>query len=354
MKLSLTDRFALELTDSLLDQNRVTVATRSRVASFIRTLESEIASAIKQADIDGAASRAGRIRRAEAAIRKIDRLTKVRYKQIADRISKGNLAVATRAAKDAQAAAKKVFGDAAGRKLSKTTVAKLAKDNLMMGESVGSWLEAQRASLSRAVARELRMAARRPKTTLEEVLQKVRGTATGRSIEVVYGSGRKQRVREHRGGAMHAPRNHADATARTASMAVTNAVWFAVQERVDGIIGWAAVTVLDDRTSKICIARTGAMWFLDGNPMPASTRDEPFPGPPPWHWHCRSSLVPMFERSKPKVTTFDDWLRERGDEYARKRLGPGLFDLWRSGKIALSQLIDSAGNPLTLSELSKR
>ena len=30
-----------------------------------------------------------------------------------------------------------------------------------------------------------------------------------------------------------------------------------------------------------------------------------------------------------RVRTFDDWLKIKGDEFARQKLGPARFDLWK-------------------------
>lgn len=285
-QLSVSDRFTLELTDSLLDLNRLSVATRSRVASMLRQLEGEIARAVRAADMGVASSIAGRTRRAERAIREAEKAIRLRFKQIEARITTGKLSVAAGAAKDAAAATNKVFGKGSVRLLSKKRTRGIAKDELVLGESTKDWLEATRMSLVRSLRRELRMAAKRQAEGTDEVLLRVRGKPTGRTLEVKFSTGKTTRLREHRGGVLDVARNQADTLIRDALQTVIQATWMATVEGVDGAIGWAAVTVRDDRTSKICMARTGARWFLNGKPMPGSTRKEPFPGPPPWHFNA--------------------------------------------------------------------
>ena len=53
------------------------------------------------------------------------------------------------------------------------------------------------------------------------------------------------------------------------------------------------------------------------------------------------------------VRSFDDWLRTRGDAFARKKLGPARFKLWQDDKLTTTQLINGQGKILTLDELAE-
>ena len=52
--------------------------------------------------------------------------------------------------------------------------------------------------------------------------------------------------------------------------------------------------------------------------------------------------------------TFDQFLKNKPPAFADEMLGKGRADLWRSGKITLSQLLDQRGNPLTLTQLENK
>jgi hypothetical protein len=133
------------------------------------------------------------------------------------------------------------------------------------------------------------------------------------------------------------------------------------------------ISTLDDRTSDICIAYDGAIWNLDGEPIDGTNL--PFNGGPPRHWNCRSVLSPVtkswqemgikakelstgaraaLDGEVPAETKFGDWLERRSEAEQDRILGTGKAELWRSGKISLSQLVDMRGKPLTLDQLESK
>jgi hypothetical protein len=120
----------------------------------------------------------------------------------------------------------------------------------------------------------------------------------------------------------------------------------------------------------VCIAYDGQLWDLQGGPI--GSTELPFNGGPPRHWNCRSVLVPITKSWKElgikakdassggrasmdgevaKETKFGDWLGRKSEEDQNRILGKGKAQLWRDGKISLTDLLDQRGNPLTLEEL---
>ncbi|MDD5723606.1 MAG: hypothetical protein PHY29_07710 [Syntrophales bacterium] len=51
------------------------------------------------------------------------------------------------------------------------------------------------------------------------------------------------------------------------------------------------------------------------------------------------------------IETCSDFLNRHSKEYQDNLLGPGRAELWRSGKITLSDLVSQQGRPLSLSQL---
>jgi len=91
-------------------------------------------------------------------------------------------------------------------------------------------------------------------------------------------------VREWRDASAQLKR-HAETHVRTSVQSVSNAARVETfQRNRDVIKGYQAVATLDLRTSEICRNRDGQVWAVD---------DPQFPGPPPWHWNCRSTLIPV-------------------------------------------------------------
>jgi hypothetical protein len=98
----------------------------------------------------------------------------------------------------------------------------------------------------------------------------------------------------------------------------------------------------------------------------------PYNGGCPRHWNCRSIEVPILkswremgvdmDEFEPSTRasmdgavaaqmSFKDWLATRTAAQQDKILGVGKADLWREGKITLTDLLDMGGRPMTLEEL---
>lgn len=194
-----------------------------------------------------------------------------------------------------------------------------------------------------------------------------------------------RRVRDE---VMSVNRNQSEALVRTSVQNVSNAARFKTYERNDDVIkGVQALVTLDTRTTDICKARSGAAWDLKtGRPLPESRTNEDFPGHPPWHWGCRTTLVPVLKsweelrresggtrRTKlgkkmdeiPESTqasmdgqvaadlTYERWLKNQTKERQIEALGRQKWELWKKNEISLRALIDQSGRPLTVQQLRK-
>jgi len=114
--------------------------------------------------------------------------------------------------------------------------------------------------------------------------------------------------------------------------------------------GIRQISTLDDRTTTTCIAYSDAAWTLDLVPIAPNTL--PYNGGPPRHFNCRSIIVEIMRRNEAAVRqSFAVWLARQSREQQDAMLGKGRADLWRSGKITLSQLVSGDGQPLTLAGL---
>lgn len=169
-------------------------------------------------------------------------------------------------------------------------------------------------------------------------------------------------------------RRDAMAITRTAVQTVANDARLAFYgENPDYIKAVQQVSTLDSRTSDICIARSGKVWsFPDFEPQGHKI---PWNGGPPLHWSCRSVAIPILktlremgiDRDNFQQTTrasmdgqvaaditFDDFLKGKPKEFADQMLGKGRAELWREGKITLSELLNAKGQPLTLAQLAEK
>ena len=264
-----------------------------------------------------------------------------------------------------------VFSTAIAPELLKAVV----DEQYIDGELMGGWLNKQKRSVKEAFTRNIRqgMLLGEP---LNKLVARIRGRPTGKRTTYIL-NGKRKVYQEYKGGVMDAPLHQMRALVRTASQSVANdsrRLFYEENERY--YKGYQAVTTLDFRTTMICINRTNAVWSLDGKPLKNTT--EQFPGFPPWHWNCRSTVLPILksleelglpksiERDIPEGTkasldgqvaddtNYGDWLRTRSVEEQRDKLGPTKYELWKSGKAKFSDMVDQFGRPLTVSELRKK
>jgi len=170
-------------------------------------------------------------------------------------------------------------------------------------------------------------------------------------------------------GIMEVARRNAFALVHTSVMQVAADARLATYRANSDIIkGVRHLSVLDGHTSLVCVARSGAEWDLNGNPIKGNF---PFQSPP-LHFNCRSVLTPItltyrelgIDRPELPVgtrasdegqvradITMAEWLKSKPKAYVDDLLGKGRSDLFLSGKITLPQLLDQSGRPLTLKEL---
>jgi len=159
----------------------------------------------------------------------------------------------------------------------------------------------------------------------------------------------------------------------------------AYRQNADIIKGVQQLSTLDGRTSPTCRGYDHAARALDGSPLPGL---KPLPaGGPPWHWRCRSVLVPItkswaelgvetqnlasLQKIPPGTRAsmdgqvsaamdYETWLRSKPEAFQREVLGPGRYDLWKNGvvgangrsPVSLADMVDQKGRPVRVRELA--
>ena len=170
---------------------------------------------------------------------------------------------------------------------------------------------------------------------------------------------------------MDISRRNAASLVQTSVATVANDARFETYKANDEFIDrYVWITALDTRVCKLCIARADKAWKPDGTPIGHSI---PFTNPP-IHFRDRCLLVgepKTFKQlgldiDEPPVgtrasmdgqvsanTTFESFMKRKGEGFQNKVLGKGRVKLWKDGKIDLEELINGDGNPLTITELTK-
>ena len=169
-------------------------------------------------------------------------------------------------------------------------------------------------------------------------------------------------------GIMDVSRRNASALVHTSIQQVAaDAKLATFKANADVVKGTRFLATFDSHTSAQCIAHSGAEWDLEGNAIKGGFPFEP----PPLHFNCRSTLVPITLTFKelgidvPEVKgtrasdlgqvksdlSFDGFLKRHSTEYQDDLLGPGKAALWREKKITLTDLMGQSGRPLSLDAL---
>ncbi|MEM8495437.1 MAG: minor capsid protein [Planctomycetota bacterium] len=133
--------------------------------------------------------------------------------------------------------------------------------------------------------------------------------------------------------------------ALTANTHVSNAMRVRIAERNKDLFDRIIHTsVLDGRTSKICISLAGKVYRV-GEPIRV----------PPLHWNCRSMLrVVQKGKPLPNVPTAEQWLKAMPVARQNEILGEEVAGWWRGGQIELRGLVTDNLRPLSLSELRRK
>ncbi len=374
--------FAQQLSDKLtlrgVTLERVQAGTRASVRGHMNRLHGDLVRLAGKRDIpESGPRRTKALRKLES---ELNAITLAAYRDIERTIRSDMIAVRRLEARAVARLGKDVTGlDIFSHKFLEFENPKdlLIDSGGSEGQPLAVWLRGQRTTLRRRFMGAMRLGTRRgegPGALADRVrgvpIRSAGGAVVRRGGRIVRGPALLGRARQW-----------ADSLAHSATNAAINSGREALFRKNSNIVlGFAANTIRDLRTSLICIARTGARWFIDGRPMPGSTRQEPFPGRPPWHFWCRTFLDPIFmpyaelvrrargqlrrdlraltpeqracfDGSVPKHEPFDILLESLPEAEQRSAIGAGRWRMWKSGELALADLIDETGRPLTIPEL---
>lgn len=170
------------------------------------------------------------------------------------------------------------------------------------------------------------------------------GFTEGESVPQLVKRVRGTKSMGYKDGVLEISRRDAETVVRTAISHIANSSRKAVyDENKDLIKGVLWVSVLDSRTSDICMARSGKIYKLDEAP------------PIPAHPRCRSTLVPVIDGIPlPNIPTYNKWLQSQPMAVIEDALGKTRAKLFKSGALPVDRFVDRKGQTLTLAELRKR
>lgn len=166
-------------------------------------------------------------------------------------------------------------------------------------------------------------------------------------------------------GLLSLQRNQTESLIRTLTNHLANqARQMTFEENEDVLEGYEWISVLDSRTSFICMSRDGTVYPIGNNPEISPK--------PPAHFGCRSTTVPKVKREFSlfdddereriargpdgksrliKKQSYEEWLRKQPESFQIQVLGPERQKLFKSGGLSLDRFVDPSGRTLTLDEL---
>jgi hypothetical protein len=248
-----------------------------------------------------------------------------------------------------------------GNEISAATANALVAETLIEGNAVSSWWTRQSAEFLEGFMDRMRTSVQNGESVTQGITRVIGGTLNGVQIP----------------GMMKTSKKNAGALVSSAINAVTNQARISTfQENRDVIKGIQQVSTFDNRTSDVCIAYSGKAWDIETlEPIDTGAGVLPFNGGPPRHFNCRSTLVPILKSFRelglpideippgtrasmdgqvPGDMSFGAWLKTKSETFQNNLLGPSRANLWRNGKITLTQLVDMRGNPMTLDQLETK
>src|SRR5262245_2698135 len=341
---SLNQQIADRLTRRQLAVQRVESDLRRQVLQRLDVLEADPLAAIRSADPTQFALLARRKREIETLVNEeLDPLITARYERIASLLD----AALVRLARSEATAVERIVNEEtetdtvqeqpSDRQLRAGVVQTLfpsAATATDFSTTGSDWWTRQAVSLSQRLSDSLTVSVSLEET-LPQMTTRVRGTPANGFKDGLMGKARADAQR-----LLTTQTTNALGEARVA-VARENAARLVLEH----------VSVLDARTSEICLARNGLRYTADTHE--GVGHDVPYLSGVPYHPNCRSSIVPVVDNGGPVAReSTDAWLRRQSIQAQNDILGPGRAVRWRAGTIDARSLIDaSTGVPLTLDEL---
>lgn len=259
----------------------------------------------------------------------------------------------------------------------------LASNVLIDGAPSKEWWGRQEEKLKQRFSDQVRLGIGAGESS-SDIVRRIRGTSTGRRIGYLTKAGKLAYHTEFVGGVMTTTTRDAASLVLTSMQAISNAARAETYQNNSNVLkGSQALVTLDGKTTPLCQGRSGNSWDLSGKPINGTL--EPYPGHPPWHWRCRSTLIPILKsfdellsgklsnKQKQQLRTktfkstqasmdgqvagdlnYNDWLKTKDTAFQKQVLGRTKYKLWKDNDISLSEMVDQKGNPLSIRRLKQK
>ncbi len=139
-------------------------------------------------------------------------------------------------------------------------------------------------------------------------------------------------------------RRRAETLAQTHVNAIANRVQLLTMQKSGTSSRYRLVVTLDSRTSIICLsyAAEGKVYRYGDGPVP------------PFHPRCRTIISPVISGDDSEPPDAERWLKRQSKAVQDDILGHSRAELWRSGRIDISELVRRDRTVRTVAQLEKR
>ena len=227
-----------------------------------------------------------------------------------------------------------------------------AASAVIIGATLEQWLQRQAYQLHNNITDTVRLGIVQNLSSAD-LVDKIRGIANG-SVQVSVDN-TKRTIPLYTNSIFDNTNNQAETLVQTSLQTVANQTQqeiFAANATL--IQGLAAQVTLDNKTSFLCMGRADFAWKFDGQPLNSITNIN-FPGYPPWHWNCRTIIVPiLYGDPVPQTLSYDNWLQQQSKTVQQQILGSARYQLWAQKKISLTDLTTKVGTTLTIKQLNQK
>lgn len=321
MPKNLSDQFHNEAIIHRTDLLRLAEDSRQKVLSFLGDLQSDLRKQIGEIDLFGTPLSA-KGRKAESLIRQSQQTIDTAYGKMGQSLGKDLRELAQVEGRYAYRNLNDVMkGKVATTTLSSTELEELVSKSWIIGSPAKDWWAKQSADSQQRFAQQVRLGYAQGQTN-DQIVERIIGGKTGRKIAVIDPkTGKSYLIDEYSKGVLDVSYRDASALVRTAVQTLSNNIlYWTYLGNEDVLRGVQWLSTLDSRTTPLCRVRDGSAWGFDGNPLPGSKLQIPFPGPPPAHWQCRSVLIPLTKSWNQLIHEAHGEKAAVADEEAKTRL----------------------------------
>lgn len=372
-----------ELQDGILrNQHQIVRFEKSidaKIQANLLELQRDVAAQVN--DVDFGQRTATQQRRILSVQSDVNQLVNDAYRQNAIDLQQGLTGMAPQVERLTVQAINNAFTfDITSPTLTPTELRVLARNPVVLGGTTTENWFAQRQGLKQRFVQELRLGISQGETN-QQIVDRLIGKPTGQRTTITVADGSRKSIRLRSGGVMDVSKRQATALVRTSTQTVSNQVLHQTYLDNADIIGAIEVLVtLDGRTTLICMSLSGGIWSLTtGAPLPQSPKQIDYPGPPPYHWQCRTIESPVTKSweelgtkkkgqildkatdpngvrasmtgERPGDQKYSAFLRGQGTKFQNQVLGPTRARMFRAGELQLHQLTDSSLVPMNLKQL---